>query len=150
MKIREFDQEVISNLVTFLKNDHNHLEVPVASAIYDKDSNLVSQARNLKEKLHDPVAHAEILSIKKAAEISNNWNLEGFSLYVTLEPCLMCAGAIIESKISRLIFGAFRKDTDRFSSVEILRTLNKKIEIVSGVNEAECSQILSKWFETQR
>lgn len=150
MKIREIDQKIISNLVNYLKNDHNYLEVPVASAIYDIDSNLVSYSRNLKEKLKEPTAHSEILSMRKAAEISNNWNLEGFSLYVTLEPCLMCAGAIIESRISRLIFGAFRKDAGLFSSIEIMRTLNKKIEIVSGVNEAECSQMLSKWFDTQR
>jgi tRNA(adenine34) deaminase len=150
MKINEFDREVISNLTGFLKNDKNHLEVPVASALYDNNLNLISQSRNLKEKLTDPFAHAEILCIRKAAEVSTSWNLEGFSLYVTLEPCLMCTGAILESRISRLIFGAFRKKNDQFSSVEILRTFSKSIEIISGVNEEECSQILSTWFKAQR
>lgn len=150
MKINIFDQEVISSLVVFLRKDVNQFEVPVASALYDNNQNLVSQTRNLKEKLIDPTAHAEILCIRKAAEVSTNWNLEGFSLYVTLEPCLMCAGAILESRISRLIFGAFRKSSDQFSSVEMLRTFNKNIEIISGVNEEDCSQILSTWFKSQR
>lgn len=150
MKINEFDQEVISSLVVFLRKDVNQFEVPVASALYDNNQNLVCQSRNLKEKSMDPTAHAEILCIRKAAEVSTNWNLEGFSLYVTLEPCLMCAGAILESRISRVIFGAFRKSSDQFSSVEMLRTFNKNIEIISGVNEKDCSQILSTWFKSQR
>ena len=150
MKIKDFDKQVIQDLVNYLKNDNNSSEIPVACAIYDKNSNLIIKSRNSKEELNDPSAHAEILSLRKAGEFLNKWNLEGLSLYVTLEPCLMCAGAILESKISKLVFGAFRQKTKLYSPIEIVRSENKKIEIVSGVLEAECSEILTNWFNNHR
>ena len=150
VQIREFDRKVVSNLITFLQEDNNFVDIPVASSIYDQDSNLIVQTKNLKAQLNDPTCHSEILSIKEAAKLKNNYNLEGLSLYVTLEPCLMCAGAILESKISKLVFGAFRQKTNLFSPIEIVRSENKKIEIVSGVLEAECSEVLTNWFTNHR
>jgi tRNA(adenine34) deaminase len=150
MKIREIDQKIMSGLLDYLKTAPNTLEVPVAAAIYDPQQKQVSLTQNLKEQTADPSAHAEIVALRAVSQINNNWNLEGFSLYVTLEPCLMCAGAILQSKISRVVFGAFNPETTSQSSVELLRNGNPQIEVVGGVNENECSTYLTQWFSQQR
>jgi tRNA(adenine34) deaminase len=150
VKFKDFDQQIMQDLINFLEIDSDASEIPVACAIYDKNSNLITKTKNLKEGLNDPTAHAEILSIREAGVVLNNWNLEELSLYVTLEPCLMCAGAILESKISKLVFGAFNQNSYSYSAVEIIRAGNKKIEVVSGVLENECSKILSTWFANHR
>ncbi len=150
MKIRSQDQEIMSDLLDKLKNSTEVTEVPVAAAVYDQDLNQVSVSQNLRELTSDPSAHAEIVSLRKAGQINSNWNLEGFCLYVTLEPCLMCAGAILQSKISRVIFGAFNSETTTQSSVELLRNSNPQLEVVGGVNEEECSTYLTQWFSQQR
>ena len=150
MKIRSQDQEIMSDLLDHLKNSTEVIEVPVAAAVYDEDLNQVSVSQNLRELTSDPSAHAEIVALRKAGQINSNWNLEGFSLYVTLEPCLMCAGAILQSKISRVVFGAFNPETTSQSSVELLRNRNPQLEVVGGVNEEECSTYLTQWFSEQR
>ena len=150
MKIRSQDQEIMSDLLNHLKNSTGEIEVPVAAAVYDQDQNKIAIAQNLRELTSDPSAHAEIVALRKAGQINSNWNLEGFSLYVTLEPCLMCAGAILQSKINRVIFGAFNSETSTQSSVELLRNGNPQLEVVGGVNEDECSTFLTQWFSEQR
>ena len=150
MKIRSQDQEIMSDLLNHLKNSTEVIEVPVAASVYDEDLNQISVAQNLREFTSDPSAHAEIVALRKAGQINSNWNLEGFSLYMTLEPCLMCAGAILQSKISRVIFGAFNSETTSQSSVELLRNGNPQLEVVGGVNEEECSTFLTQWFSEQR
>ena len=150
MKIRSQDQEIMSDLLDYLKNSPAVMEVPVAAAIYDQNLKQVGISHNLRELTSDPSAHAEIVALRKAGQINSNWNLEGSSLYVTLEPCLMCAGAILQSKISRVVFGAFNPETTSQSSVELLRNGNPQIEVVGGVNEKECSTYLTQWFSQQR
>ena len=150
MKIRSQDQEIMSDLLDHLKNSTEVIEVPVAAAVYDQGLNRISVAQNLRELTLDPSAHAEIVALRKAGQINSNWNLEGFSLYVTLEPCLMCAGAILQSKISRVVFGAFNPESTSQSSVELLRNGNPQLEVVGGVNEEECSTFLTRWFSEQR
>ena len=150
MKIRSQDQEIMSDLLDYLKSSPAVLEVPVAAAIYDQNLKQVAIAHNLRELTSDPSAHAEVVALRKAGQVFGNWNLEGFTIYVTLEPCLMCAGAILQSKISRVIFGAFTPETTSQSSVELLRNSNPQLEVVGGVNEAECSTYLTLWFSEQR
>jgi tRNA(adenine34) deaminase len=150
MKIREIDQEIMSDLLDYLRTTSDALEVPVAAAIYDQQEKQVALAQNLREQTADPSAHAEIVALRTAGQINKNWNLEGFSLYVTLEPCLMCAGAILQSKISRVVFGAFNPETSSQSSVELLRNGNPQIEVVGGVKEKECSTYITQWFSEQR
>ncbi len=150
MKIRSQDQEIMRDLLDHLKNSTEIIEVPVAAAVYDEELNQISVSQNLRELISDPSAHAEIVALRKAGQINSNWNLEGFSLYVTLEPCLMCAGAILQSKISRVVFGAFNTETTSQSSVELLRNGNPQLEVVGGVNEEECSTFLTQWFSEQR
>jgi tRNA(adenine34) deaminase len=150
VKIRSQDQEIMRDLLDHLKNSTEIIEVPVAAAVYDEELNQISVSQNLRELISDPSAHAEIVALRKAGQINSNWNLEGFSLYVTLEPCLMCAGAILQSKISRVVFGAFNTETTSQSSVELLRNGNPQLEVVGGVNEEECSTFLTQWFSEQR
>jgi tRNA(adenine34) deaminase len=150
MKIRSIDQEIMSDLLEFLKTTPTSIEVPVAAAIYDQEQKQVAIAQNLREQTSDPSAHAEIIALREAGQLNNNWNLEGFSLFVTLEPCLMCAGAILQSKISRVIFGAFNPESTSQSSVELLRNSNPQIEVVGGVKEKECSTYITQWFREQR
>jgi tRNA(adenine34) deaminase len=140
----------MSDLLDYLKTAPNTTEVPVAAAIFDQQQKQVAIAQNLREQTVDPIAHAEIVALRAVSQINNNWNLEGFSLYVTLEPCLMCTGAVLQSKISRVVFGAFNPETTSQSSVELLRNGNPQIEVVGGVNEKECSTYLTQWFSEQR
>ncbi|CAM3020976.1 tRNA adenosine(34) deaminase TadA [Hathewaya histolytica] len=126
-------------------------EVPVG-AIIVKDGKIIARAHNLRETLNDPTAHAEVLAIRKASEVLNNWRLIGCSLYVTLEPCPMCAGAIIQSRISNLYIGAFDGTTGCCGSVcnitqnEYLNTfINTK-----WMYNNKCSEILSDFFKKKR
>jgi tRNA(adenine34) deaminase len=140
----------MSDLLDYLKNSPAVMEVPVAAAIYDQNLKQVAISHNLRELTSDPSAHAEVVALRKAGQVFGNWNLEGFTIYVTLERCLMCAGAILQSKISRVIFGAFNPETKSQSSIELLRIGNPQLEVVGGVNEEECSTYISQWFSEQR
>ena len=150
MKARANDLEIIENLLHLLNSSPQAFEVPVAAAVYDQEMNLVSQSLNQRESTNDPTSHAEICVLREAGIKNGNWNLEGFSLFIILEPCLMCAGAILQSRISRVIFGAFNPGDSSKSTITLLRVTNPKLEIVGGVMDKECSQFLSQWFTNQR
>jgi len=127
-------------------------EVPVG-AVAVKDGEVISCSHNLREASKDPSAHAEILAIRDATKMSDSWRLAGLTLYVTKEPCIMCAGALVNSRISRLVYGC--KD-DKAGGVDSLytilndRRLNHQVEVVSGVLEDECAGILRKFFRERR
>jgi len=127
-------------------------EVPVG-AVAVKDGEVISVTHNLRETSKDPSAHAEILAIRDATKISDSWRLAGLTLYVTKEPCIMCAGALVNSRIGRLVYGC--KD-DKAGGVDSLytilndRRLNHQVEVVSGVLEDECAGILRKFFKERR
>ncbi len=126
-------------------------EVPVGALIV-KDGKVISKAHNLKETLNDPTAHAEILAIKKACEKLGNWRLYGCEMYVTLEPCPMCAGAILQSRISKIHIGTFDETTGAAGSIiNILQNpnLNHFLDIVWN-NDEECSKILTEFFKDRR
>jgi len=128
-------------------------EVPVGAVIIDESGEVIASAGNMRESSNDPSAHAEILAMRKAGQKCESWNLSGCSLYVTLEPCCMCAGAIVNARIRRLIFGA----TDiRFGGAVTLYNipadprLNHRTEVISGVMEEECKKVLSEFFKDKR
>ena len=128
-------------------------DVPVGALVVDDSGNVVGQGANLREQENDPTAHAEIVAIRNAASEIGNYRLDDLTMVVTLEPCGMCAGAIAQSRIKRLVFGSFDEKYGAVGSVwDLLRDSRAiyKPEVISGVLEDECGQLLSEFFTTKR
>jgi tRNA(adenine34) deaminase len=147
-------EEAMALAITFAKVATNTSgDVPVGAVILNSKSEVVATGSNERELNLDPTAHAEIVAIRKAAEATGSWRLEDHTLVVTLEPCAMCAGAIVQSRISRVVFGAWDEKAGAVGSVwDILRdprTLNK-LEVISGVLATECALLLQSFFQSQR
>jgi tRNA(adenine34) deaminase len=114
---------------------------------------VLAAAGNERERRGDPTAHAEILALRAAAERVGTWHLEGSTLYVTLEPCAMCAGALVLARVGRLVFGAADPKAGFAGSVgDVVRhpALNHRVEVTAGVREAECSELLTAFFRHRR
>ncbi len=128
-------------------------EVPVGAAIVDADGELLSAASNLTITNNDPTAHAEILALREAGSSLGNYRLTGTTVYSTIEPCAMCAGALVNARVARLVFGA--RD-ERFGAVEThfrlcdSEKLNHRIEIVGGVLADECRELMQQFFRARR
>lgn len=127
-------------------------EVPVGAVIV-KDGKVIAKASNRKERENCAVFHAEIVAIIEATKALSNWYLDGCEMYVTLEPCPMCAGAIINSRIDKLYFGAYDYKSGCCGSIYNLvdeEKFNHRLEVVGGVMENECSEILTSYFKNKR
>ena len=128
-------------------------DVPVGALVVDDAGTTFGQGANLREQDNDPTAHAEIVAIRNAAKKVGNYRLDDLTMVVTLEPCGMCAGAIAQSRIKRLVFGSFDEKAGAVGSVwDLLRDTRAiyKPEVISGVLEDECGQLLSEFFITKR
>ena len=124
-------------------------DVPVGAIVVNKDGVIVGKGFNEREANNDPTAHAEVVAIRSAASRLQNWRLDGCTLIVTLEPCAMCAGAIAQSRISKLVFGAWDEKAGAVGSVwDVLRDPRSifKVEVTSGVLENECAALLKDFF----
>ncbi|MCZ6603500.1 MAG: tRNA adenosine(34) deaminase TadA [Planctomycetota bacterium] len=127
-------------------------EVPVG-AIAVHEGRVIARAHNLRETLRDPTAHAEMLVLTQAAEALSNWRLDGASLYVTLEPCAMCAGALLQARVSRLVFGAPDAKAGACGSrLDLIRGSGMPftVGVTTGVLEKDCAEILRAFFEKRR
>ncbi len=127
-------------------------EVPVG-AVLVREGRIVARGHNLRESRGNPLAHAEILVIEKAARRLDGWRLEETVLYVTLEPCLMCLGALVAARVKRLVYGASDPKVGAVHSLLAaadLPGLNHRLEVISGVREAECREILKEFFRERR
>jgi len=127
-------------------------EVPVGAVVV-VDGKIIARAHNLRESLIDPTAHAEILAIKKAAKKLGGWRLSGATLYTTLEPCPMCAGAIVHSRVRELVYGADDPKAGACGSIMNVVSsghLNHRVKVRSGVLKKESSEILKKFFKKLR
>ena len=128
-------------------------DVPVGALLVDGSGQIVASAHNQKEADSDATAHAEILAIRRAGESLGDWRLSELTLVVTLEPCVMCAGAIVAARIPRVVFGAFDENVGGGGSLyDLLRDprLGRPIEVIAGVLEASCQTQLKDYFSTQR
>jgi tRNA(adenine34) deaminase len=128
-------------------------EVPVGAVLVSEAGDVLAAAHNLREARSDPTSHAEIEVIRKAASDLSDWRLENTTLFVTLEPCVMCAGAIVAARIPRVVFGAWDERVGAAGSIyDVLRDsrLGKPVEVIPGVLEAESSELLKAFFEAKR
>ncbi len=149
MKPAKRYSELMSELLKELAEMSNSVDVPVGAIVLDKNLEIIAKSFNNRVKKNDPTAHAEIEAIRMAGQKINNWRLDGCTLLVTLEPCQMCSGAILQSRISRVVFGAFEPKTGYLVSKNS-PSKNTNIEIICGVMEEESSKILSNWFLDKR
>jgi tRNA(adenine34) deaminase len=124
-------------------------DVPVGAVVYGPDGGELAVGRNERERTGDPTAHAEILALRAAAAVAGGWRLDGCTLVVTLEPCTMCAGALVLARVSTLVFGAWEPKTGAVGSLwDVVRDrrLNHRPEVYGGVLEAECAALLRAFF----
>jgi tRNA(adenine34) deaminase len=128
-------------------------DVPIGAVVLDVDGTVIGEGRNAREATGDPTAHAEILALRQAAASRGEWRLDGCTLVVTLEPCTMCAGALVLARVRRLVFGAWNDEMGAAGTLwDVVRDrrLNHRAEVVSGVLEDECAKLLTDFFEAQR
>ena len=128
-------------------------DVPVGAVLLDADGSVLAHAHNEREALHDPTAHAEVLAIRRGAEHRGDWHLDDTTLVITLEPCVLCAGAILAARIPRVVFGAWDEKAGAAGSVYDLlrdRRLPHRVEVTSGVLAAEGAALLTDFFARQR
>ncbi|MCK8824514.1 tRNA adenosine(34) deaminase TadA [Fuchsiella alkaliacetigena] len=131
---------------------YSKAEVPIGAVIV-RDEKVIARAHNLKEKLQDPTAHAEILAIKEACSNLGSWRLTDSTLYVTIEPCPMCAGALVQARVEQLVFGAADPKAGAVGSLLNLvdfADFNHQLEFKSGVLEQECRQVIKSFFADLR
>ena len=128
-------------------------DVPVGAAIIDGNGQVIATGHNEREATHDPTAHAEVVAIRKAAEAKGSWRLDDCTLVVTLEPCVMCAGAIVSARIPRVVFGAWDERVGASGSLYDLTRdarLGAPAEVISGIMEEECAAQLREFFAKKR
>ena len=128
-------------------------EVPVGAIVVDPDNTIISIAKNMNIALNDSTAHAEILAIREASSIIKNYRLNGYTLYVTLEPCIMCAGAIIHARFAKLVYGTHDPKSGAFGSLynfHLDNRLNHKVEVISGILESDSKNLLKEFFQRYR
>ena len=127
-------------------------EVPIGCVIV-KNDNIIARAHNQRDKSNNPIGHAEVLAIEQASKVLNDWQLVDTELYVTIEPCIMCAGAIIQSRIGKVIYGAPDLKGGAFgSSINVMdaKNINHRPEIIGGVLEEKCTAIIKNYFKSKR
>lgn len=151
--MREVDSEGMLRALALAAEASDAGEVPVGAVVLNASGRIIGEGRNLREQTHDPTGHAEIVALRAAAASIGSWNLEGHTLAVTLEPCVMCAGAILQSRISRVVFGAWDDKAGAAGSMyDVLRDrrLPYRAEVIGGVAQDAATALLREFFEQRR
>ena len=146
-------KSLMQEAISLAKKAATKGDVPVGALVVDDSGSILGMGANLREQDNDPTAHAEIVAIRKAANKTGNYRLDDLTMVVTLEPCGMCAGAIAQSRIKRLVFGSFDEKYGAVGSVwDLLRDPRAiyKPEVLSGVLEKECGELLTEFFTNKR
>jgi tRNA(adenine34) deaminase len=128
-------------------------DVPVGAIVVSASGEIIGRGHNIREAEHDPTGHAEIVAIREACKTSDDWRLEGCTLIVTLEPCVMCAGAIVAARVPRVVFGAWDERVGASGSLyDLLRDarLGQPVEVIGGVLEEDCASIIRDFFAAKR
>ena len=148
----EKDKKFMWEAIEEAKKSADLDEVPVGAVIV-KDNKIIARGHNLREKTHDPTSHAEIVAIRKACKKLKSWRLEGCTIYVTIEPCAMCAGTLLWTRIDRIVFGANDPKGGAIgSSFELFRVknINHHPEITRGVLDGACAALIRNFFKEKR
>lgn len=151
--MRDLDQKWMQAAIAAAREAESLSEVPVGACLVDRTGELVATASNRTISNNDPTAHAEILALRAAAETLGNYRLTGLTMYSTVEPCVMCAGALVNARVARLVFGAH---DERFGAAEsVFRlcdspSLNHRIAIASGVLAEDCRALMREFFRKRR
>lgn len=149
---RHEDEQWMRRALDLAKECMTHDDVPIGCVVV-RDGQELAAAGNEREVRNDPTAHAEVLAVREAAQASGSWRLEGCTLYATLEPCAMCAGAIVLARVERVVFGAADPKAGFAGSLDNLvqdPRLNHRAEVVGGVLEEECGAVLRDFFQERR
>ena len=128
-------------------------DVPVGAIVVNDAGEILGTGQNLREQNNDPTAHAEIVALRNASEKLGSWRLDDLTIVVTLEPCAMCAGAILQSRVKRLVFAAWDEKAGAVGSVmDVIRDPRAltKVEVITGIMEKECSEVLKDFFNSKR
>ena len=152
MPVAEDDDVLMEAALEEARRARDAGEVPIG-AVVALDGAIVGRGFNRPISSHDPTAHAEVVAIRDAAERVDNYRLTGATLYVTIEPCLMCVGALVHARIARLVYGAAEPKSGAVASTGRAGEWpghNHRFEVVSGVRETECRELLQKFFERRR
>ena len=130
-----------------------HGDVPIGAVVLGPDGSVLARAHNERELATDPSAHAEVLALRRAATALGSWHLDDCTLVVTLEPCTMCAGALVLARVARLVFGAYDPKAGAVASLwDVVRDprLNHRVDVVGGIAEEECGELLREFFASHR
>ena len=153
MKNIETHQLWMDRAISLAKQAGLDGEIPVGAVIVNSEGEAIAIGVNQKERDQDPTAHAEIVAIREAARVLRDWPLNGCTLYVTLEPCPMCAGAILQARVKTLVYGA---DDPKMGAIRTVANLPDspvsfhKLEAIAGIREQECKKLLQDWFKNLR
>ena len=147
------DEAAVTAALSVAREALTRGEVPIGAVVLDPSGAVIASAHNEREVGHDPTGHAEVLALRRAGAALGSWRLDGCTLAVTLEPCTMCAGALVLARVSRLVFGAWDPKAGAVGSLwDVVRDrrLNHRPEVAGGVCEAECSALLTDFFAPKR
>ena len=146
-------QSLMQQAIAIAQEVKSSSDVPVGALIVNESGKILSTGKNEREKDCDPTAHAEIVALRNASEKFGSWRLDDLTIVVTLEPCAMCAGAILQSRIKRLVFAAWDEKAGAVGSVvDVIRDPRAltKVEVITGIMEKECSEVLTDFFNSKR
>ncbi|ELS00347.1 cytosine/adenosine deaminase [Xenococcus sp. PCC 7305] len=146
-------QDWMAQAIALAKEAGDGGDIPVGAIVVDAQGHAIAKANNLKQRNQDPTAHAEIIALRAASQVKQNWHLNDCTLYVTLEPCPMCAGAIVQSRIGLLVYGVDDPKTGAIRTVMNIpdsAASNHRLLVLAGVAEVECRQMLQSWFAHRR
>ncbi|MFN3696697.1 MAG: tRNA adenosine(34) deaminase TadA [Pseudobdellovibrio sp.] len=149
----EIDKKFMKRALKIAKLAETKGEIPIGAVLVDKNDQIISQAHNIRELQNSVIGHAEIVALHKAGQKQQSWRLTDCTLYVTLEPCFMCAGALVQSRIKRVVFAAHDPKGGALGSLANLaedKRLNHRFSVQSGLFAEESSQLLKKFFKMKR
>ena len=151
-RVNDTDRRMMERAIELARAAADLGEVPVGAVVYRGDE-VIAEAHNLREQTNDPTTHAELMALSQAGRVLGEWRLSGCTLAVTLEPCPMCAGAIVNARIDRVIYGARDPKAgacDTLFAIPTDRRLNHEVDVVGGVMADECAELLKEFFQSRR